>query len=124
MLDQPGLKQQILDVLDSTIPEALEHAMYSTYGNTSERAKENAKKFAETFKDIAHDALAEGISAAIDYYVRNAEVFGQMLLVGIPTVGSPVSHTSLPHMVQAKTMPKGLGGGSIPGPNTFIFGIQ
>lgn len=124
MLDQAKLKQQILEILDDVIPDALEKAMYATYMNKSKRSQEAAKTFANTFKEIANEALAEGLSSAIDYHIRTAEVFGKMLLVGIPTVGSPASHTSLPHLVQAQTIPKGVGGGSIPGPNQFIFGIQ
>lgn len=124
MLDQGKLKQEILNVLNDIIPPALEQAMLSSFCSNNDVGKKAAKTFAQTFKDIANDALADGLASAIDYHVHSAEVFGQMMLVGIPTVGGIGSHTSLPHMVSSQTMPTGQGGGAIPGPNKFIFGIK
>ena len=84
----------------------------------------DGEKVPAGIKKLLAEEWAKTIAQAIDYYVKNADIHGQMMLVGIPTVGSPSSHTSLPHMVSAQTLPVGQGGGAIPGPNKFIFGIK
>lgn len=124
MLKPDVLEQNLLDLFNTTLPVAFEQAMLESFGNKSKKGEEVAKKFGETIKKLLAEEWAKTIAQAIDYYVKNADIHGQMMLVGIPTVGSPSSHTSLPHMVSAQTLPVGQGGGAIPGPNKFIFGIK
>ena len=124
MLKPDVLEKNLLDLFNTTLPVAFEQAMLESFGNKSKKGSEVAKKFGETIKEQLAEQWAKTIAQAIDYYVKNADVHGQMMLVGIPTVGSPGSHTSLPHMVSAQTLPVGQGGGAIPGPNKFIFGIK
>ena len=124
MLKPDVLEQNLLDLFNTTLPVAFEQAMLESFGNKSKKGEEVAKKFGETIKRLLAEEWAKTIAQAIDYYVKNADIHGQMMLVGIPTVGSPSSHTSLPHMVSAQTLPVGQGGGAIPGPNKFIFGIK
>lgn len=124
MLKPDVLEQNLLDLFNTTLPAAFEQAMLETFPEKSERNDKAAKQFGETIKKLLAEEWAKTIAQAIDYYVKNADVHGKMMLVGIPTVGSPASHTSLPHMVEAQTIPTGTGGGQIPGPNKFIFGIK
>lgn len=124
MLKPDVLEKNLLDMFNNTLPVAFEQAFLELYPEKSNHTDEIAKKFGETIKNLLAEEWAKTMAKAIDYYVRNAEVHGQMMLMGIPTVGSPSSHTSLPHMVNAETIPTGLGGGKIPGPNKFIFGIK
>jgi len=124
MLKPDELEKNLLDLFNATLPTAFEQAMLEMNPEKSERNDKAAKKFGETVKNLLAEEWAKTIAQAIDYYVKNADVHGQMMLVGIPTVGSPSSHTSLPHMVSAQTIPTGQGGGMIPGPNKFIFGIK
>ena len=124
MLKPDELEKNLLDLFNATLPTAFEQAMLEMNPEKSERNNKAAKKFGETVKNLLAEEWAKTIAQAIDYYVKNADVHGQMMLVGIPTVGSPSSHTSLPHMVSAQTIPTGQGGGMIPGPNKFIFGIK
>jgi len=124
MLKPDELEKNLLDLFNTTLPVAFEQAMLETFNKKSKKGAKVAKKFGETIKGQLAEQWAKTIAQAIDYYVKNADVHGQMMLVGIPTVGSPSSHTSLPHIVEAQTLPTGVGGGSIPGPNKFIFGIK
>ena len=124
MLKPETLKQNLLDLFNNTIPTAFEQAFLMTMPEKTEAGDKMAKDFGETLRSMLAEEWATTIAQAIDYYVKNADVHGQMMLVGIPTVGSPTSHTSLPHMVSAQTIPVGQGGGMIPGPNKFIFGIK
>jgi len=124
MLKPDELEKNLLDLFNATLPTAFEQAMLEMNPEKSERNDKAAKKFGETVRNLLAEEWAKTIAQAIDYYVKNADVHGQMMLVGIPTVGSPSSHTSLPHMVSAQTIPTGQGGGMIPGPNKFIFGIK
>jgi hypothetical protein len=124
MLKPDELEKNLLYLFNATLPTAFEQAMLEMNPEKSERNDKAAKKFGETVRNLLAEEWAKTIAQAIDYYVKNADVHGQMMLVGIPTVGSPSSHTSLPHMVSAQTIPTGQGGGMIPGPNKFIFGIK
>lgn len=124
MLKPDVLEQNLLDLFNTTLPVAFEQAFLETFPDKSDAGDKMAKKFGETIKNLLAAEWAKTMAQAIDYYVKNADVHGQMMLVGIPTVGSPSSHTSLPHIVTAQTMPTGQGGGMIPGPNKFIFGIK
>ena len=124
MLNPDTLKQNLLDLFNTTIPPAFEQAFLELMPEKTEAGCKAAKKFGETIDKLVSEQWATTIAQAIDYYIKNADIHGQMMLVGIPTVGSPTSHTSLPHMVTAQTLPTGQGGGMIPGPNKFIFGIK
>ena len=124
MTEQEVLGFNPQDLFNTTLPVAFEQAFLETFPDKSDAGDKMAKKFGETIKNLLAAEWAKTIAQAIDYYVKNADVHGQMMLVGIPTVGSPAAHTSLPHMVSAQTLPTGQGGGMIPGPNKFIFGIK
>lgn len=123
-LDKAGLKKRIKTAVEKTLPNALEIGLKTTFPTDTDTGDEVAKKFADTVTEVFADSFAEHLSSAIDYYVKTAEVYGTMLLSNIMTVGSPTQHTSIPMTISAKTMATGKGGGSIPGTNTFIFGIK
>lgn len=122
-LDQGKLKDNIKQAFDETLPNAIETGLLEMLPDVNKTGNSMAKNVAKTINELISEPLAERLSAAIDYYVRTADVHGKMMIMG-GTVGGPYSQTLIPITVSASTIPVGMGGGMIPGPNQFIFGIK
>lgn len=90
MLNVDKLKDNIEEALEKTIPPAIETCINNKFPATSEVCKKEAKEFAETFKEMVCPQLADLLANAIDYYVKNAQIFGTII-----TVGSPVTQTAV-----------------------------
>ena len=124
-LDQGKLKDHIKSAIEDIFQPALETAFSKVCPKDTNDGASVAKNFADTATELIADPFAERLSAAIDYYVRNAEVFGQCMILGIATVGSPAAQSQVvPHMISIQTLPVGMGGGMMPIPNQFILGIK
>ena len=84
MLKPDDLKSQLHAAFKQYIPKAIEQCMANDMqeAGTSKLAKEKAKKFAKTFDDLVSEPLAESIAQAIDYYVKNAQIYGTIITVG------------------------------------------
>ena len=109
MLNENTLYREIKAAFNETFPTAFENALKSTFSEQSEIGDEVAKQFGKSIDDAISDPLAKRLAAAIDYYVRNANIYGTII-----TVGSPVTQTA------AISSPTPLTNGKIP--NTL--GIQ
>ena len=104
MLKPDVLKQQLEDLFHATIPTAFEQAILQMQGERSEAGDAMAKKIGETLDEMLSEKWAETIAQAIDYYVKNAQIFGNLI-----TFGSPTTHTC---MINSTPMPAT--NGSIP----------
>ena len=90
MLNENTLYREIKAAFNETFPTAFEHALKSTFAEQSEIGDEVAKQFGKSIDDAISDPLAKRLAAAIDYYVRNANIYGTII-----TVGSPVTQTAV-----------------------------
>lgn len=90
MLNVDRLKDNIQEALENTIPPAIETCIYNKFPVKSETCRKEAEEFAETWKEMVCEPLAELLANAIDYYVKNAQIFGTII-----TVGSPVTQTAV-----------------------------
>jgi len=88
MLKPNVLQQQLADLFHATIPTAFEQAFLQIQTERSESGDAMAKKIGQTLDDMLSDKWAETIAQAIDYYVKNAQIFGNLI-----TYGSPTTHT-------------------------------
>lgn len=88
MLNEARLAKEIKAMLDDVVPGAMEQAWLETFPGNSEAGRELAKKFGETFNKLTSPHISQRLAAAIDYYVRNADIYGTLI-----TTGSPVLHT-------------------------------
>lgn len=104
MLNVATLELNIKQAFDEVFPPAFERAMLEMMPQKSDDGDKKAKNFAQTVTDLIAGDMASRLASAIDYYVRNANVYGSIL-----TVGSPYVHTAV-----LTTIPVGTGGGSIP----------
>jgi hypothetical protein len=125
MLDQGKLKSSIQSAFEEISQPALETAFSKVCPKDTNDGSSAAKNFADTATELISEPLAERLASAIDYYVRNANVFGNFMILGVTTVGSPCAQSQVvPLPISVQTMPVGMGGGCMPLPNTLILGIQ
>lgn len=124
-LDQGKLKKEIQSAFEETFATALETAFTKVCPSDSNDGNEAAKRFGETACELLAEPLAERLSCAIDYYVRNAKIFGKFMILGVATVGSPAAQTQVvPLNISVDTLPTGMGGGMMPLPNMLYLGIK
>ena len=124
-LDQGKLKDNIQKAIEDCFQPAFETAFKRTLPSETTEGDEISKKFADVAVEMIAEPFAEQLSAAIDYYIKNADVHGQMMLMGVSTVGGPTSQVqAAPLLLKASTHPVGTGGGMIPMVNEFYLGIK
>lgn len=108
MLNQDALSKQLQDGFSTIFKNTFECCLLNSFPNNSEVGAEYAKKFAETFDNLASESLATLISAAIDAYIKNAAITGTII-----TGGSAVAQTakinSLPTPTSNGKVPNTLG---------------
>lgn len=124
-LDQGKLKKEIQSAFNEILPDAFETAFKKICPGDSNDGNDSAKRFGETIDNLISEQLAERLSAAIDYYVKNAQIFGKFMILGVSTVGSPTAQAQVvPLNITVDTLPTGLGGGMLPLPNMLYLGIK
>lgn len=102
------LENQIKCAFQNIIPPAIERCKLGEYQMESDIAKKKAKEYADTFDELVSADLAKLIANAIDYYVKNMWITGQII-----TVGGPVTQMAMiapaPTPVVAGKIPNTLG---------------
>lgn len=96
MLNENKLYTEIKKAFDETLPTAFEHAMKSTFIGSTTYADDMAKQFGKSINDAISDPLAKRLAAAIDYYVRNADIYGTVITVGGPMTQMAKIESPLP----------------------------
>lgn len=76
------LENQIKCAFQNIIPPAIERCKLGEYQMESDIAKKKAKEYADTFDELVSADLAKLIANAIDYYIKNACITGQIITVG------------------------------------------
>ena len=108
MLVVANLENQIKSALENIIPPAIERCKLQEYSVESDVGKKMAKDFADTFDELVCADLAKLIANAIDYYVKNACITGQIITVGsMVTQMAPIVPAPTP--VVAGKIPNTLG---------------
>lgn len=90
MLNEQKLYKEIKAAFNETFPTAFQHALKTTFPGQSSVGDDVAKQFGKSIDEAISEPLAKRLAAAIDYYVRNANVYGTII-----TVGSPVTQTAV-----------------------------
>lgn len=124
-LDVNKLKDNIQTAIEDTFTPALQVAFKKVMPGETVASDTAAKTFATTFVDLCAEPFAEQLASAIDYYIKNANIHGQMMLLGVSTVGSMTAQSQVvPLTLKASTHPVGQGGGTLPMINEFYLGIE
>jgi hypothetical protein len=106
-LKKSTLKKEIQDAIEQLLPPALEQGINVTFPRATESGEDIAKKFADTVTEILAAPMAEALAAAIDYHVKSADVYGNLI-----TNGSPSTHfctISSPSPITNGKVPNSLG---------------
>ena len=109
MLNVKTLEEELKKAFSETLPLAFEEAMKSTFPQDSELGADIAKTFGEVIDDLVSESLAQRIAAAIDYHIRSATIYGNIMTAGSPTVHyatinspSPLTNGVLPNSLGRK----------------------
>lgn len=104
MLKPDVLKQQLADMFHSTIPTTFKQAYLQLLPEKSEAGDKAAEEFGKIFDELLSEQWAETMAQAIDYYVKNAQIFGNLITNGSPTT----------HFCSINSTPMPATNGSIP----------
>ena len=97
MLKPDDLKSQIAASIKNIIVPAIEQCMKSKTPEKSEKGYTEAENFAKAFDEQA-------LANAIDYYIKNADITGNLITNGSPTT----------HICTIAPPPTPVAGGKIP----------
>lgn len=92
MLNASTLESQLKAAFSKYLKDAIRHCVlqdYCQFGK-SKLAEEKAERFANTFDELVSQPLASSIANAIDYYIKNAQIYGTIM-----TTGGPVSQLAV-----------------------------
>lgn len=89
MLDVNTLESQIKKSLSNIIPNAIKECKLAELPEYSEFGEEHAQQIADLFDELVSESLAKCIAGAIDYYIKNAQIYGTII-----TAGSPVTQSA------------------------------
>lgn len=109
MLQVGELEKALTRSLEEVLPSALEEAFKHILPNSSEAGNDKAKEFGQCITDMISEPLGIRFANAIDYYVKNADIYGQIITVGSPTTQtakiespSPLTNGKVPNTLGIK----------------------
>ena len=110
MLDKETLKENLANGLSTIVRPAIEECFKRMWPAKSNIGDSYAEAFANNFDEIVSEQLAEVFAAAIDYYVKNIEIFGTVITVGSPTtqtaqingMSTPLLNGAIPNTLEIR----------------------
>lgn len=96
MLNVARLEQEITKAFQEVFPTALETAFRQTLPEKTNDGDEKSKEFAETFTKLIAEDMGKRLANAIDYYVKNANVYGTIITMGGPFTQTAIVNTPSP----------------------------
>lgn len=95
-LNLPRLQDELTKAFEEVLPTAFETALKETFPEKSKAGEEMAKQFGETIKNLVAEDLGKRIAGAIDYYIKNANIYGTIITVGGPFTQTAVIQSPAP----------------------------
>jgi hypothetical protein len=108
MLKPNDLKKQIEYGLKNIYEPAIEQIILMTFPEKSDTGDNMAKDMAASFVEMTAEPMAEILSSAIDYYVKNITITGNLITTGSPGLHT-CSITPAPNPLTAGKIPNTLG---------------
>lgn len=110
MLDRNTLKEHIANGISTIVCPAIKECILRSYPVESDIGNATAEKFANNFDELVADQFAEIIASAIDYYIKNAELYGTIITTGTPFTQTavltptpvPISNGKIPNTIGIK----------------------
>lgn len=108
MLKVNDLQKQIKAGLTEIYKPAIERCVLMLFPEKTDVGDNISKDIAEAFDDMTSEAVAEILANAIDYYVRNITITGNLITNGPPTTHT-CTITPAPTPITAGKIPNTLG---------------
>lgn len=109
MLNVKELEKALTRSFEEVLPIAFEEAFKHVLPQCSDNGAKVAKDFGQTVSDLISEDLGVRIANAIDYYIKNADVYGKIITVGSPTTQmaniespSPLTNGKVPNTLGIK----------------------
>ena len=110
MLNPQTLAEYISNSIRTLVCPAIKQCLLNSYPMKSDIGDQIAENFANNFDDLVSDQLGTCIAEAIDYYIKNAELYGTIITVGSPTTQTakllpspmPMINGSVPNSIGIK----------------------
>ena len=109
MLNSTSLQNELKEIFDDILPEALEVALNSVLDYKSEDAEEKNKNLADKFTEMVSAPLAQRLAGAIDHYIKSGQLYGTIITAGSPVTQTAVIAPSPMGMVTSGKVPNTLG---------------
>lgn len=104
MLVVSELEKALTRSLEEVLPSALEEGFKHVLPCTSKAGNKKAKEFGESITKMIAEPLGVRFSNAIDYYIKNACIYGQIQTIGSPSLQiakveslSPLTNGKIPN---------------------------
>lgn len=107
MLKVNELEKALTTAFEEVLPSALEEAFIHVLPCSSDDGNKKAKEFGQCISDMVSEPLGQRIANAIDYYIKNADIYGTVITVGSPSTQTAKIESPSP-MVNGK-LPNTLG---------------
>ena len=90
MLNSTLLSNELKEMFDDVLPDAIETALNSLMPIKSKSAEKKNKEFADLLTEMVSKPLSQRMAASIDHYIKSACFYGTIM-----TAGSPVAQTAV-----------------------------
>ena len=90
MLNSTLLSNELKEMFDDILPDAIETALNTLTDYKSDEVEEKYKMFADTLTEMLSRPLAQRMASSIDHYLKTASIYGTIL-----TAGSPFAQTAV-----------------------------
>lgn len=90
MLNSTTLSNELKEMFDDILPDAIEAALNSLSEFKSKDLEKKNKDFADLLTEMVSKPLSQRMAASIDHYIKSACFFGTIL-----TTGSPVAQQAM-----------------------------
>lgn len=98
------LQKALQKSFEEVFAPAFEEAFRAMLPETSKKGKDKASEFGEIIKDQIAEPMSTRMAEAIDYYIKNADVYGTIITVGGMTTQtasinspSPITNGKVPN---------------------------
>jgi len=96
MLKVDELQKSLQVAFEEVLPSAFKEVMKAILPVKSEDGDDKVKAVEEMVKDLISKDLSTRIAEAIDYYIKNADIYGKIVTLGGPSMQMALIESPLP----------------------------
>ena len=85
MLNPTDLGEYITNSIRTIVCPAIKQCILNSWPEKSDKGDEIAESFANEFDSLVSEELGNAIAQAIDYYIKQIELYGTVITTGTPT---------------------------------------